>query len=71
MVPHNHRDGKHPDAEITDFSALLDNTQDGMHHVTIFHGTLEFPKHTSHNKSYISDEQLQAMEICIYHAVKV
>jgi hypothetical protein len=31
----------------------------------------EFIKHMSHNKTYISDEQLHAMELYIYHGIKV
>jgi len=71
MGPQNRRDGKHPDALIKDFRALLDNTQDAMHRVTIVNGTREFLKHKSRNKTYISDEQLHAMELCIYHGIKV
>jgi len=37
--PQNRRDGKHPDAMIKDFRALLDNTQDAMHRVAIYSGT--------------------------------
>jgi len=71
MGPQNCRDGKHPDAMIKDFSALLDNTQDAMHRVAIYSGTREFIKHNSRNKTYISDDQLHAMELCIYHGIKV
>jgi len=71
MGPHSRRDGKHPDAMIKDFRALLDNTQDATHRVAICSGTREFIKHKSHNKTYISDEQLHAMELCIYHGIKV
>jgi len=28
-------------------------------------------KHKSRKKTYISDEQLHAMELCIYHGIKV
>jgi hypothetical protein len=56
---------------IEDCRALLDNTQDAMHHVAIFSGTWELIQHTSCNKTYISDEQLHAMELCIYHGIKV
>jgi hypothetical protein len=65
MGPQNHHDGKHPDAMIKDFRALLDNTQDATHRVPIFSGTRVFIKHKSRNKTYISDEQLHAMELCI------
>jgi len=71
MGPQNRRDGKHPDAMIKDFRALLDNTQDATHRAAIFSGTQEFIKHKSRNKMYISDEQLHAMELCIYHGIKV
>jgi len=71
MGPKNRRDGKHPDARIKDFRALLDNTRDTTHHAAIYSGTLEFIKHKSRNKTYISDEQLRAMELCIYHGIKV
>jgi len=56
---------------IKDFRALLDNIQDAMHRVAIYSGTLEFIKHKSRNKMNISDEQLHAMELCIYHGIKV
>jgi len=69
--PQNRRDGKHPDAMIKDFRALLDNTQDATHRVAIYSGTREFIKHNSRNKTYISDDQLHAMVLCIYHGIKV
>jgi len=71
MGPQNHRDGKHPDPMIKDFRALLDNTQDATHRVAIYSGTREFIKHKSRNMTYISDEQLHSMELCIYHGIKV
>jgi hypothetical protein len=71
MGPQNCRDGKHPDAMIKHFRALLDNTQDATHRVTIYNGTREFLKHKSRNKTYISDEQLHTMELCINHGIKV
>jgi len=71
MGPQNRRDGKHPDAIIKDFRGLLDNTQDATHCVAIYSGTREFIKHKSRNKTYISDEQLHAMELCISHGIKV
>jgi len=64
MGPLNRRDGKHPDAMIKDFRALLDNAQDATHHVAIYSGTQEFIKHTSGNKTYLPEEQLQAMKLC-------
>jgi hypothetical protein len=71
MGPQNRRDGKHPEGIIKDFRALLDNTQDGTHRMTIYNGSREFLKHKSRNKTYISDEQLHAMELCIYHGIMV
>jgi len=71
MGPQIRRDGKHPDGMIKDFRAFLDNTQDAMHRVAIYSGMQEFIKHKSHNKTYMSDEQLHAMERCIYHGIKV
>jgi hypothetical protein len=69
--PQNHRDENHPDAMIKDFRALLNKTQDTTHHVPIYSGTREFIKHKSPNKTYILDEQLHTMELCIYHGIKV
>jgi len=71
MGPQNRHDGMHTDAMIKDFGALLDNTQDATPHVAIYSGTWEFINHKTHNKTYISDEQLHAMELCIYHGIKV
>jgi hypothetical protein len=45
MGPQNRRYGKHPDAMIKDFRALLDNTQDATHRVAIYRVTREFIKH--------------------------
>jgi len=56
---------------IKDFRALIDNTQDTTHRVAIYRGTLEFIKHKSRTNTYISDEPLHAMELCIYHGIKV
>jgi len=69
--PQNRRDVKHPDAIIKDFRALLDNTHDAMHGAAIYRVTREFIKHRSRNKTYISDKQLHATELCIYHGIKV
>jgi hypothetical protein len=71
MGPQNHRDGKHPDVMIKDFRALLDNTQDATQCVAISSSTGEFINHKSCSKTYISDEQLHAMELCIYHGITV
>jgi hypothetical protein len=65
MGPQNRREGKHPDAINKDFRALLDTTQDATHRVAIYSGTREFIKHKSRNKTYISDEQLHAMELLL------
>ena len=67
----NRHDGKHPDGIIKDFRALLHNTQDATHHMTIYNGTWEWVKHQRRNKTYISDEQLHTMELCSYHGIKV
>jgi hypothetical protein len=56
---------------MKDFRALLDNTQDATHRVAIYSGTQEIIKHKSRNKTYISDEQLHAMELCTYHGIEV
>ena len=71
MGPQNCHDGKHPDATIRDFRALLDNKQDATHRVIAYNGTREVLNHTSSNKTYISDEQLHAIELCIFHGIKV
>jgi len=71
MELQNCRDGKHGDAMIKDCRALLDNMPDATHCVAIYCGTQEFIKHKSCNKAYISDEQLHALELCIYHGKKV
>jgi len=71
MGPQNRHDGMHPDDMIEDFRALLDNTEDAMHRVAIFSGTREFIKHKSRNMTYISDEQLHAIELCVHHGIKV
>jgi len=56
---------------ITDFRALLDNTQDATHRASIYSPTQEIIKLKSCNKTYISDEQLHAMVLCIYHGIEV
>jgi len=71
MGPQNCRDGNHLDSKIKDFRALLDNTRDATHCMTISNGTREFLEHMSRNKTYISDELLHAMELCIYHGITV
>jgi hypothetical protein len=67
MGPQNRRDGTHPDAMIKDFRALVNNTEDAMHRAAIYSGTWDLIKYKSRNKTYILDEQLHAMELCIYH----
>jgi len=71
MGPQTHHDGKHPDAMIKDFRALLNDTQDTMHRVPIYTGSGEFIKHKSRYKTYVLDEQLHTQELCIYHGIKV
>jgi len=56
---------------ITDFRAWLNNMHDTTHHRTIYSGIWEFIQHKSRNKTYILDEQLQALELCISHGIKV
>jgi hypothetical protein len=63
--PKNGSDRKHPDTMNKGFRALLDNTQDTMHRMAIYSSTWEYIKNNSGNKTYISDEQLHAMELCI------
>jgi hypothetical protein len=65
MGPQNRRDAKHTEAMIKDFRAILANTQDATHHVTIYNGKREILKHNSRNKMYTSDQQLNAMELCV------
>jgi len=69
MGPQNRCEGKHPDAMIKDFRALLDIMQDTAHRVAIYSGIYGFIKHMSLNKTYISDEKPHAMELCIYHGI--
>jgi len=64
-------DGKHPDTVMKQFWSLIDNTQDTTHHVAIYSGTLEFIKLKRHNKTYILDEQLNTMGLCISHGIMV
>jgi len=71
MGPKNCGDGKHPDAMIKNFRPFRDNTQEAVHCVAIYSGTRECVKLKSSNKTYIFDEQLHAMELCIYHRIQV
>jgi hypothetical protein len=70
MGPQNRRYGKHLDAMIKDFRALHDTMQDAMHRAAIYSGMREFINLQSRNKTYISDEQLHVMELCIYAGIK-
>jgi len=70
LWPQNHRNGKHSDAMIKDFGAYLDNTQDATHLVAIYIGMQEFIKNRSFDMMYILDEQLRAMEFCIYNGMR-
>jgi len=69
--PQNRPDGKHPDAMIKDFRALLNNIQDVTHHVAIYSGMQGLIKHKSRKKTYQFDEQLQAIALCIYPGIEV
>jgi len=69
--PQNCRDGKHPDAMIKEFRALLDHTQDMIHRMAIYSGRRECIKHMSRNKMNISDIQLHAMELYMSDGIKV
>jgi hypothetical protein len=71
MEPQNLRDGKHPDTMIKDFRALLDNMQDTTPLMAIYSSMRECIKHKSHNMTYILDKQLHAMELCIYHGIRI
>ena len=71
MGPQNRHDGKHLDSIVKDFRALLGNTQDAMHRVAIYSGTGEFIKQKSRKQTYIQDEQLHTMELCIFRGIKV
>jgi hypothetical protein len=71
MGPQNRHDGMHPDTMIQESRALLNNTQDAKHRLTIYNCMWGFLKHKSRNKTYISDEQLHALELCNYHCIKV
>ena len=55
---------------MNDFRASLNNTQDATHRAAIYSAMRGFVKRKSRNKTYISDEQLHAMELCIYHGIK-
>ena len=67
----NLHDGMHHDAMINDFRALLDNRHDATHYMAIYPGTREFIKYKCRNKTYVSDEQLHSMELCLYHGIRI
>jgi len=71
MGPQNRREGNHPGAMIKDVKALLDNTQNVTHRMAIYSGTRELFKYKIRNKTYISDEQLHAMVLCMYHGIMI
>jgi len=56
---------------IKDIRALPDNTQDATHCMAIYSGTHEFIMHKSPNKTYMSDEQPHAMELCSHTGIIV
>jgi hypothetical protein len=56
---------------INDFRARLNITQDVTHQLAIYSGMWEFFKHKSHNKTYISNEQLHTIEFCMSPGIKV
>jgi hypothetical protein len=63
--------GKHPESVIKGFRVLLDNMQDAKHRLAMYSSTMEFMNDMGRNRTYISDEQLHAMELCIYHYIRV
>jgi hypothetical protein len=67
----NRHHGKPPDALIKRFRTLLDNTHEAMHRMAIYSCIWECMKYNSRNMTYNSDEQQHAMELCIYHAIKI
>jgi hypothetical protein len=71
MRPQNCPDRKHSNTMIKDFRALLDNMQDATHRPAVYSNAWYCIKYKRRNKTYISDEQMNAMELCIYHDIKV
>jgi hypothetical protein len=69
MGPQNRRDSKHPDCMNKDIGALLADTQDATHHLTIYNGMWEIIKPKSHTMTYRSEEQLHPIELWIYHGI--
>jgi hypothetical protein len=71
MGPQNSHDEKYPNTMVKDYRALLNNTGDVMHCVVIYRGTRELIKHKSHNMTFILHKKLHALELCIFHGIKV
>jgi len=44
--------------------------QDATNCAALCSCTWEFPKHQSHHKTYISDEQLHTTDLCIFNGIK-
>jgi hypothetical protein len=63
MLPQNRLDNKYPDAMIDDFGSLRNNWEDAIHHLAICSRIRELIKQNSHNRTFISDEQLHTMEL--------
>ena len=53
------------------FTALLDDKQDAMHRMILYRVPRQCIKHMSHTRTLIPDDQLHAMELSIYHGIKV
>jgi hypothetical protein len=70
MGPRNRREGKPPDAMFKDFRALLDNIQGTTHSLALYSGIQNIIQDRNCNKTYISDDQLHAMELCIQHGIQ-
>jgi hypothetical protein len=49
---------------------VLENTKDASHCVALHSGAWKSFTHMSCNKTYISDDQLHALEVCIYHGIE-
>jgi hypothetical protein len=56
---------------LKDFKALLNNIPHTTHRVAIYSGKREFITPNNGNTTYISDEQLHALELSIHHVIKV
>ena len=64
-------DRKHPAVMITDFRALLENTRHATHSEAMESVIWQFMKQKRCTKTYILNEQLHAVELCIYHSLTV